>query len=114
MVHSNGVSPFVPPRMSPLLAVQAQVDFTGLAPHSCSLPHTWGMPIGALAGVTVRDVAGFESDPLMVPQALLPVQLLLAAETLQAAALVTLKDCLVSPAASVTFLTHQPWIQPLL
>lgn len=102
------MSPFVTPRMSPLLALQAQIDFTGLAPHSCPLPNTWRMPVGALAGVTVRDVARFESYPLMVSQALLPMQLLLAAETLQAAALITLKDSFVSAAARVTFLAHQP------
>lgn len=114
MVHSNGVSPFVTPRMSPLLALQAQVDLTGLAPHSCPLPDTWRMPIGALAGVTVRDMARFESYPLMVSQALLPMELLLAAETLQTAALITLKDRFVSPAACITFLAHQPRIQALL
>lgn len=114
MVHSNRVSPFVTPRMSPLLALQAQVDFTGLAPHRCPLPNTWRMPIGALAGVTVRDVAMFEFYPLMVSQALLPMELLLAAETLQTAALITFKDSFVSPAAGVTLLAHQPWIQALL
>lgn len=106
MVHGNRVSPFATPRMSPLLALQAQVDFTRLAPHSSPLPHTWQMPIRALAGVTVRDVARFESYPLMVSQALLPMKLLLAAETLQTAALITFKDSFVSPAARVTFLAH--------
>ena len=100
--------------MSPLLALQTQVDFTGLAPHDCPLLHTWRMPTGALAGVAVRDVASFESDPLMVSQALLPVELLLAAETLQAAALVTLEDGFVSPAAGVTLLAQQPRVQALL
>lgn len=114
MVHSNGVSPFITPRMSPLLALQAQVDFTGLAPHGRPLPHTWWMPIGALAGIAVRDVARLESYPLVIPQALLPMELLLAAETLQATALITLKDRLISPAAGVTFLAHQPRIQALL
>lgn len=114
MVHSNGVSPFVTPGMSPLLTFQAQVDFTGLAPHGCPLPDTWQMPIGALAGVTVRDVARFESYPLMVSQALLPMELLLAADTLQTAALVTLKHSLVRPTAGITLLAHQPRIQTLL
>lgn len=114
MIHSNGVSPFVTPGMSPLLALQAQVDFTGLAPHGCPLPNTRRVPIGALAGIAVRDVARFESYPLMVSQALLPVELLLAAETLQTAALITLKDRFVSPAAGVTLLAHQPRIQALL
>lgn len=72
------------------------------------------MPIGALAGVTVRDVARFESYPLMVSQALLPMELLLAAETLQTATLITLKDSFVSPTAGVTFLAHKPRIQALL
>lgn len=114
MVRGNRVSPFVAPRMSPLLALQAQVDFTGLAPHSCPLPNAWRMPVGPLAGVTIRDVARFESYPLMVSQALLPMQLLLAAETLQAAALIALKDSFISAAARVTFLAHQPGIQALL
>lgn len=106
--------PFATPRMSPLLALQAQVDFTGLAPHHRPLLHTWGMPIGALAGVTVRDMAGFESDPLMVSQALLPMELLLAAETLQTTALITLEDSFIGPTARVTFLAQQPRIQALL
>lgn len=72
------------------------------------------MPVGALAGVTVRDVARFESYPLMVSQAFLPMELLLAAETLQAAALITLKDSFISATARVTFLAHQPRIQALL
>lgn len=72
------------------------------------------MPTETLAEVTVRDMARFESYPLMVSQALLPVELLLAAETLQAAALITLKDSFISPAAGVTFLAHQPRIQALL
>ena len=108
------MSPFVATRMGPLLALQAQVDFTGLAPHGCPLPNAWRMPVGALAGITVRDVARFESYALMVPQALLPMELLLAAETLQTAALVALEDSFVSPAAGVTLLAHQPWIQALL
>lgn len=114
MVHSNGVSSPVTPRMSPLLALQTQVDFTGLAPHSCPLSNTWRMPIGALAGVTVRDVASFESYPLMVSKALLPMELLLTAETLQTTALVTLKDSFISPTTGITFLAHQPRIQALL
>ena len=114
MVHSNGVPPFVTPRMSPLLALQAQVDFTGLAPHHCPLLHAWRVPIGALAGVTVRDMASFEPDPLMVSQALLPMEFLLTTETLQAATLITLEDSFISPTAGVTFLAQQPWIQALL
>lgn len=96
--------------MSPLLALQAQIDFAGLAPHGCPLPNTWRMPIGALAGVTVRDVASFESYPLMVSEAFLPVQFLLTAQTLQTAALVAFEDSLISPAAGVTLLAHEPWI----
>jgi hypothetical protein len=72
------------------------------------------MPIGTLAGVTVRDMATFESYPLMVSQALLPMKLLFTAETLQTAALVTLEDSFISPTAGVTLLAHQPWIQALL
>lgn len=114
MVHSNRVSPPVTPTMSPLLALQTQVDFTGLAPHGCPLPNTWRMPIGAFAGVTVRDMASFESYPLMVSKALLPMELLLTAETLQTAALVTLKDSFISPATGIAFLAHQPRIQAFL
>lgn len=72
------------------------------------------MPIGTLAGVAVRDMARFESYPLVVSQALLPMELLLAAETLQTTALITLKDRLVSPTAGITFLAHQPRIQALV
>lgn len=114
MVHSNGVSPLVTSRMSPLLAFQTQVDFAGLAPHSCPLPHTWRMPIGALAGITVRDMASFESYPLVVSKALLPVQFLLTAETLQTATLITFEDGFVSPAAGIALLAQEAWIQALL
>lgn len=96
--------------MSPLLAFQAKIDFAGLAPHGGPLPHTWRMPIGALADVTVRDMAGFESYPLMVSKALLSVEFLLTAETLQTTTLITFEDGFISPAASITFLAHEPWI----
>lgn len=96
--------------MSPLLAFQAKVDFAGLAPHGCPLPNTWRMPIGALAGVTVRDMASFESYPLMVSKAFLSVEFLLTAETLQTTALITFEDGFISPTASITLLAHKPRI----
>lgn len=114
VVGSNGVSPLITPRVSPLLALQAQVDFTGLAPHCRPLPNTWRVPIGALAGVTVWDMARFEPYPLMVPQPLLAMEFLLTAETLQTTALVTLEDGLICPAAGIALLAHQPRIEALL
>lgn len=114
MVHSNRVSPLVASRMSPLLAFQTQVDFAGLAPHGGPLPRTWRMPVGALAGVTVRDMASFESYPLVVSKALLPVQFLLTAETLQTTTLITFEDGFVSPAAGIALLAQEARIQALL
>lgn len=106
--------PFVTPGVSPPLAFQAQVDLAGLAPHGRPLPHTWRVPVGALAEVAVGDVAGPEAEALVVAQALLPVELLLAARALQAAALVTLEHRLVRPAARVALLAQQPRVQALL
>lgn len=100
--------------MSSLLALQTQVDLAGLAPHGCPLPDAWRMPVGALAGVTVRDMASFESYPLMVSKALLPVEFFLTAETLQTTTLIAFEDSFISPAASITLLAHEPRIQALL
>lgn len=100
--------------MSPLLALQAQVDFTGLAPRGCPLPDTWGMAIGALAGVTEGDMAGFEPDAFMVSQPLLPMESLLTAQALEATTLITLKDGRISPVAGIAFLAHQAEVQDLL
>jgi hypothetical protein len=68
------------------------------------------MPIGALAGVTIRDMASFESYPLMVSKALLSVEFLLTAETLQTTTLITFKDSFISPTACITLLAHEPRI----
>lgn len=88
------------------LTVRAQVNFAALAADHGSVALA-GVSIASFAVVTVRDVPGADLDPLVVPQALLAVELELTADTLQAFALDALKRGLLGATARVTLLTYQ-------
>lgn len=65
------------------------------------------VPIGTFAGVTVRDMAGSYTGPFMIPQPFWLVQLLFTSLTLQAPALITLKDCFICPTANIALLAQK-------
>lgn len=94
-----------------LLTVQTQIDFTSLAPDHRSQPTPVPVP---LARIAVRYVAGRDADPVVVPHAVLAVELQLAAGALQAAAFVALEGGFLGAAAGVTLLAHQHSVHPLL
>lgn len=113
-VGCERVLSFTDPAVSPLLTVQTQVDFTSLTADHCSQPAPVRNPPVPLAWIAVGYVARCDSDPVVVPHALLAVELQLAADALQAAAFVALKGGLVRATAGVTLLTNQDAVHSLL
>lgn len=98
-----------------LLAVLAQVDLAVLAADHRPVPPGSTLSLaGPFAGVTVGHVARGDRNPLVVLQALLVVELELAADTLQAAALVALERSLLRAAAGVALLTYETGVDSLL
>lgn len=80
------VLPLVYPAVGAFLAVQAQVDLTALAAHRCS--ESASAAVVTFAGVAEGNVTRPDPNPVVIPHALLPVELQFAAGTLQAAAFV--------------------------
>lgn len=113
-VGSDRVLSFTDPAVSPLLTVQTQVDFTSLTADHCSQPPPVRYPTVTFTWIAVGYVARCDSDPVVVPHALLAVELQLAAHALQAAAFIALEGGLVSATAGVALLTNQDTVQPLL
>lgn len=113
-VRSERVLSFTDPAVSPFLTVQAQVDFAPLTSDHCSQPTPVRHPSVTFARIAIGYVARCDSDPVVVPHALLTMELQLAADALQAAAFVALEGGLVRATAGVALLTNQDAVQPLL
>lgn len=97
-----------------LLAVQTQVDLAALTPDHGPEARAVGRTAAvAFARVAERYMPWGDPNSVVVPHALLPVQLQLAAGTLQAAALVALVGGLVRAAAGVALLADQGTVHPL-
>lgn len=89
--------PLVYPAMGPLLAIQTQVDLTALAAHHRPQPapvHPTTAAV-ALTRVTEWNVSRGDADTVVVPHAFLTMELQLAADTLQASALVAFEGVVV-------------------
>lgn len=114
-VRGKGVLSLVHPTVGPLLAVKAQIYFTALATdHSSQATTIHCAATVAFAGVAKRNVTRGDSDPVVVSHALLAMEFQLAADTLQAAALVTFKRSLVRASTGIALLTHWDGIHPLI
>lgn len=97
-----------------LLTVLAQVDLAVLAADHGPVPSAATLSLGApFAVVAVGDVARADGNPVVVLQPLLVVEFELAADTLQAAALVALERSFFRAAAGVTLLTYQTGVDSL-
>lgn len=98
-----------------LLTVLAQVDLAVVASDHGPVPPGATLSLGApFAAVAVGDVARADRNPVVVLQALLIVEFVLAADTLQAPALVALERSLLRAAAGVTLLTYQTGVDSFL
>lgn len=99
---------FTNPAMRSLLTVQTKIDLTSMTPDNRSR----ATPV-PFARIAVRYVARGDADPVVVPHAILTVELQLAAGALQAAAFVALEGGLVGTTAGVTLLADQGAVQAL-
>lgn len=103
-IHGHGVLPLVDAAVGALLAVQTQVGLAALAAHGRPEPTAAAV---ALAGVAKGNVARRDPNPVVVPHALLAMELQLAAGALQAAAFVALERGLIWTPAGVVLLAAQ-------